>query len=709
MTHHPKLEEIVDILVNKTNVENGRLFFRVLALYKMAQMASMLRVNVNFAGTKNIPLNIYALNLAESGFSKGKSINILEDEIFNLFRKEFVNNIYPSISEDNLIGEAGELALRTGLDSAEALKEIKRTYNATAKFQYAFPMSTVEGLRSLRLRFALTKIGATCMETDEIGSVLTTPSFMDSLGLYLETYDMGKGKQKLIKTDSNPDNIHPVPSNLLMFGTPTKLLDGDGTEEKFIELLETGYARRLMFGYVKNFEKAKGITAEEMYRQLTDKRTELDIETLAKEFEALADKSNYNKTINCPEPVAVKILEYQIACESRASDMKEHESIRKAEMQHRYWKVLKTAGIFTFVDGLDDITEDIVDNAITLVEESGEAFMSMMNRDKPYVRLAKYVADINRKITQVELVEDLPFYKGSESSRKEIMNLAIAYGYQNGIIIKKTFTDGVEFIHGTKLEETKDDNIICAYSKDITRDFKKPAKATWKELYKLVTKEGLHYTAHAFKDEYRNSENAIPGFNLLILDIDHGLEIEAFKSIMSKYQFLLATTKRHTPENHRYRVIMPMTHKLDMNPEEYKAFMQNVASWLPFEIDEQALDIARKWESYPGEYFYNEGMKFNCMDFIPNTKKSDELRTKLEQLGNLDALQKWFVMNIGDGSRNNMLLRYAMALLDRGIPSEQIMYSVQMLNSELQNPLDEKEIQGTILKTVIKEELKRQG
>jgi len=709
MAHHNKLEEIVDILVNKTNVENGRLFFRVLTLYKIAQMATMLRVNIDFAGSKKIPLNVYALNLAESGFSKGKSMNILEDEIFHLFRKEFINNVYPSISEANLMGEAAEVATRLSIDPSDALKQVKKTFDNTAKFQYSFPLSTVEGLRSLRLRFAMAGIGATCMETDEIGSVLTTQAFMDSLALYLETYDMGKGKQKLIKTDSNPESIHPVPANLLMFGTPTKLLDGGVTEEKFVELLETGYARRLLFGYVKNFEKNRAVTAEELYRKMTDKLTEANIDALAKEFEALADKSNYNKTIITPEQVAIKLLDYQISCESRASDMKDHETIRKTEMQHRYWKALKIAGLYAFIDDTIELTEEHIDNAIEIVEESGSAFVNMMNREKAHVRLANYVADKECKLTQVDLIEDLPFYRGSESARRDMMNLAISYGYQKGIIIKRTYSDGIEFYQGTKLEETKDDNLIVSISKDITEGFTLAPKANWSEFYRLTTSKGRHYSAHDFKGGYRNSDNAIPGFNLLILDVDHGMNIETFKSVMSKYQFLVSTTKRHTPENNRYRVIIPMTHKLKFTPEEYKQFMNNVAEWLPFEVDSQTFDIARKWETFPGEYYYNSGEKFNCMDFIPNTKKSDEVKKKIEEFGSLDPLQRWFVMNIGDGSRNNMLLRYAMSLLDRGYDSETIMHNVDALNSQLSNPLEKLEIQSTIYKTIIREEIKRQS
>ena len=34
------------------------------------------------------------------------------------------------------------------------------------------------------------------------------------------------------------------------------------------------------------------------------------------------------------------------------------------------------------------------------------------------------------------------------------MNLAIAYGYQNHMIIRKSYQDGIEFVEGEKLQET---------------------------------------------------------------------------------------------------------------------------------------------------------------------------------------------------------------------------------------------------------------
>lgn len=690
-------EELVDILVSKTGV-NDRLFFEILLAYKFAQISTMMRCGVKSAlSTQPIPTNVYALNLAESGFSKGKSVNILEDDVFNKFRAKYTTETYQKKEDLNVALEADDLSLKLGIDVTEAYKIVKKQIDATAKFKFAFPLSTIEGLRSLRLRFGMAKAGSTCMEADEIGSVLTDQSMLESLGLSLETYDMGKGKQKLTKTESTMENLNAVPSNMLLFGTPIKLLDGDKTEKAFMELLETGYARRFLFGYVKNFNINEGLTAEELYEQLVNPMADMSLVKYSNYFAELADDMFFGLNLPMSKDVELKLLTYRIACESNAKDFKDHQSIEKAEMNHRYWKALKLAGAYAFVNRHTEVTEKDIDDAIELVEKSGLAFKDMLNRDQAYVRLAKYVADVGRKITQVELVENLPFYKGNESQKKDLFNLATAYGYQNGIIIKKTYADGVEFIEGTKLEKTNTDKVIVSYSKDIATGFKQ-VEAKFDELHKLTTKDGMHYCNHGFKDGYRSTDNALEPFNLLMLDVDTGLTIETCKSLLKDYKFLISTTKRHTDTHNRFRIIFPLSHTLRLNPDDYKQFMKNIFQWLPFETDEQTSDIARKWQSHNGEHFYNEGQLFDAMMFIPSTKKQAETKDRLEQFGNLDSLQKWFVMNMpSEGGRNNLMLRYAMALLDKGLSSDDIRYNINDLNSKLEKPLPNQEIDQGII------------
>ena len=73
----------------------------------------------------------------------------------------------------------------------------------------------------------------------------------------------------------------------------------------------------------------------------------------------------------------------------------------------------------------------------------------------------------------------------------------------------------------------------------------------------------------------------------------------------------------------------------------------------------------------------------------------------------MDNLERWVINNIGDGNRNNMLLRYAMILLDGGFGFEDIRSRVIQLNDKIADKLDESEIMATIMISVGKALAKR--
>ena len=115
--------------------------------------------------------------------------------------------------------------------------------------------------------------------------------------------------------------------------------------------------------------------------------------------------------------------------------LKMHEDIKKAELSHRYYKALKLAGAYAFVEGSKDINQIHLDAAIQLVEDSGKHFNRIINKEGSYARLARYIADVGKELTQVDLLEELPFYRGAESQKKDMLSLAVAWGYKNNIII----------------------------------------------------------------------------------------------------------------------------------------------------------------------------------------------------------------------------------------------------------------------------------
>jgi len=489
-----------------------------------------------------------------------------------------------------------------------------------------------------------------------------------------------------------------------MFGTPTKLLDGGRVEEEFKQFLETGYARRLLFGYTVANHRTKYASAEERYAQMVDINLATDVHTIQTTFTNFA-KRPFNPILQMSKENSIYLIEYQMKCEEAADDFKDHMALHKAEMSHRHYKALKLAGAYAFADNSTELTKEHLDYAISVVEDSGEAFHLLMRKQGPYERLAHYLADCDNEVTQHELIEELPFYKGSETQRKDLMTLAMSFGYKNNIIIKKRSIDDIEFFIGETLIETDLDSLTTAISTDIAHDYQVD-HPPFDKLHKLTTAKGYHYTAHGFVNGHRKSENAIPGFDLLILDCDGDISISTVKILLEDYAFLISTTKRHTPEINRFRLILPISHRLKLSSNEYSRFMVNVFEWLPFPVDEAAKDIARKWASHPGHYEYNQGTVIDATMFIPETKRSDETRAQVSAVG-VGNIERWFKTHTSKGNRANHLYRYGMVMVDAEMQLGEIVEKLLSFNNSLDVPLPEDQFMDSTIKSISKELTKR--
>ena len=99
--HHPAIDEITEVLCNRTqNTDKG--FFRTEVAYFLAKIASNMRATVITKDRGHLPVNLYALALASSGFGKGHSMNIMESDLLIGFKKRFMEETMPIISEKHL-------------------------------------------------------------------------------------------------------------------------------------------------------------------------------------------------------------------------------------------------------------------------------------------------------------------------------------------------------------------------------------------------------------------------------------------------------------------------------------------------------------------------------------------------------------------------------------------------------------------------------
>lgn len=690
--------EIVEILQKKMTSKNVG-FFSNLVAYKMSQLATNMNATVSYVGGEKIPVNTYCLNLANSGFSKGKSLKFLEANIFQGFKEGFTTGTFINRSRLIVEAKADVNALTSGKDTDYEETKLWKTITDLPKYIYTFGSGTTpEGLKGLMTALSIRESGAVSIEIDEIGSNIS--SNKDVLDTLLESYDGGMVKNKLKKTESNDEIANPVPTNLMAFGTPSKLFDGGVSEDQLMSFLDTGYARRFLFGYVN--ENMEVMDANAKMLSLMDKTVDKRADEINEEFKLLADTGIHSQDAVLNDEANVKLFEYEEQCLKLAEKMKSYEDIQKTEMSHRYFKVLKLAGVYAFTERSKVVTKEMVEDAIELVELSGEAFSKMMSREKNYVRLAKYIAEQgDNPVTLADLTHDLAgFFKGSESNKREMLTLAKSWSASNDIIIKESINGDIQYFTGETIKGTDLNGMIVSVSTELASGYV-PHLAKWENFHKLCSTD-MNFCTHHFKDNYRDEAHLKPETNMLVLDIDDGVSIKMAMKLMEDYEFLLYTTKRHSETHNRFRMILPLSKTLKLNAQDHKDFYLNVFDALPFEVDEQTADGPRKWQTYKDStHFSNKGKMFDPMPYIQNTAKSKEFKTKIDSFGtDVSRLERHIMMNTE--GRNNALLKLAMVHVERGLDHDTIYQLISSTNAKFSDPVSEKELLSTVMVTVSK-------
>ena len=705
VTYAPVIEEITDVLCNKTqNVDKG--FYRVEVAYFLAKMASSMRASIKTKDRGVVPVNVYALTLASSGYGKGHSVNIMENEFIKGFRRKFLEETMPEVARQHMDKIAQERAIKNNTDESIERDIIETEYKKLGSYPFTFDSGTSPAVKQLRDKLLIAAAGSINLQIDEIGSNLINNT--EVLNVFLELFDQGLVKQKLIKNTvdntRNEEREGGTPTNMLLFGTPAKLLDGGETEDTFYSFLDTGYARRCLFAIGKTNKRAiYTMTPEQIFAKLTDPSNSSTVFKWAQKFTQLADLSHYNFQMGISDATSVELIGYKRDCEIAADELPEHEEIQKAELSHRYFKALKLAGALAFVDESPEVTLKHLHQAIKLVEDSGKSFESILTREKPYMKLAKYIASTNNEVTHADLTEALPYYKSSTNSRNEMMGLAVAWGYKNHIIIKKSFVDGIEFFKGETLKPIDFDKILLSWSTDFAFNYQ-TEKAPWDKLDTLLLGSNLNWCNHGFVNGHRCNECTIPEFNIIVIDVDGTATLKATQELFKDYKYIIYTTKSHGKDGQdRFRLILPLNYTLEFNNDDYKEFMNNIIKWLPFKIDETSNQASKKWLSNDkGQIFKNDGECLDALKFIPRTSRNEQFEKDYSKIESMDNLERWFASRMVPGNRNNMMYKYAMALVDSGMDYNTVAEKVKRFNKQSGCNLAAEELNSSILTSIAK-------
>lgn len=719
--YHPLSESLVDVMSAKTQNPN-RGFFRTLVPYYWSLVAAAMHVKIEGFGDGKIPINYYGINLAPSGTGKGVSLGVMEREVLKGFKERFLSETFIETAKKNINIIAAKRAVRNGTDQKAELELVSKEFARLGAPLLWFDSATTPAIKQFRHKILLAGCGAVNFCIDEIGANLLGQ--LEPLMLYLELYDHGTSKEKLIKSTKDDQRAEIIegatPTNLLMFGTQSKLLDGAKTESEFMAMLDMGYARRCFVGYVPNTTRKQGVTADDLYQQMTSVQTSSSIASLSNHLARLADPANVGTSVYIDEAEAKMILQYRLDCEKRGEQYtKDSDSVRKVEMDNRFFKTLKLAGAYAFIDGSPTILKEHVEYAIRLAEDSGAAFNILMTPERPYVKFAKHLAESSDiEFTLPDLEEDLAYFRGGRNQKDELIAMATAWGYKNAVIISKRFDQGILLIKGETLQKTTLNEMIISYSSDIATGYCSQ-RITWDNLKSLIAMKDMHYINHNLMPkngitdinhpEYiggvRSHENIIAGFNFIAIDVDSGLSLSMAQLLLRDYKYLMYTTKRHQIAGlgDRYRIIMPLNYELKLSDDDFKEFMNNLASFLPIPMDKQTFQPARKWSTTNNcQIFENDGILLDVMPHLPRTSKEEERKAFLKQYENLDNLERWFIDHTGSGNRNNQLYNYAAMLHQAGFDISDITSKTMSLNKKLPEPIPEAELMRTVVASVAK-------
>lgn len=701
--HHPFISEVGAALAAKTNNPDPAMF-RLMSAWHLVKAVSNMHGMVKSAVGSPMPVNMYGICLAPSGAGKGHAMSTLEQGIFGGYYAG-LNSKIEEAEHDAINKMSANYVSDKGLDEALARAKAERDVSELGAFVETFDSGTAPAIKQLRAKIQQLGFGALNLQIDEIGSNLTSSE--EALTTFLELYDLGQIKQKVTKVTKEStrtlDMRTPTPANLLMFGTPSKLFDGHNTEKLFIDLVTAGYARRSFFSWQASRKGIRAISQDEAFQKAVALLTALDASPwIAKVRQIL--QTERGKIYVLSDRADKQLFAYRIYCEQRSEEYPEHQEDVRAEMMHRHIKTMKVAAALTAVERLPVVLVRHINHAIALAEESGKAFQKMLSRDKAYIRLAKYITSNKNRVTQADLVTALPFYTGSQSARNDMMSLATSWAYSHDKLIKKEYADGIEFFSGDSLEQTNLEEIPVSYSSHMADNYTNSSPA-WDKLPKLLLANDMHFTNHWLAAGehgmgHRSEANIVEGCNFVVLDVDGTASLPLARSVLEDFRYYIYTTKSHKDDDHHYRIVLPLSHKVCLNRDTFQNFMRNIYNWLPFEVDVATKDRCRKWASHPGTLEENEGVLLDATQFIPNTLRQEKLSLATEGLKNLPALERWFALQMSAGNRNNMLARFAFVLVDNDLSLSEIETRVISLNNSQSDKLSMAEIQQTVLRSV---------
>ena len=252
-------------------------------------------------------------------------------------------------------------------------------------------------------------------------------------------------------------------------------------------------------------------------------------------------------------------------------------------------------------------------------------------------------------------------------------------------------------------------------------DFK-PLEMNWEQLHKLVISEKAQSFTTAHFDPtakaphgHRTAKHYKEGANLIAFDIDDGMTIAEAQQMLSKFTYLIYTSKSHNTEKYefrdRFRILIPTKNTFYVTPDQHKQLYINIEEFLGINNNDiQTRNTSRLWYTNPiAKIFDNEGEMLDVTFLLPNTDKSEDYIPKMQAVnaqygGDSDdessrrmvGMIKWALQNATEGQRNTTLFNLGKFAKDIGVEPG---HHVVTVNNMINNPLPDSDI-AQILRSI---------
>lgn len=668
--------------------------------------ASQFRKPIVYDGNR-IPINSIAFLFSYSGSGKDTTKTAICDKIFG-----------------ESFSYIGSMLKIQNEEQAELKMQVEGAKNS-AKFIKPIPpleigISTPEGLLKSIENLNEFNFGSLNLISSEFMSEFATnaanmPNLLSHLA---ELYDVGKKTSKQLKDKTNEVREIKETAVSALFISSFDLLQDIAVKRRLTSEFKTKFARRSSVTFNRDKEQAKKITDLSAF-------VKSRLETQQKDNEDLSSYSEYfrNLTINMLQDTRLELnidLEaqellviYKEYCAELGQTFDNIDNLFvDLNVTNRFFQALKLAGALSLVNQEQSITKKCLVSAINTIEMINEDYPKFQNelnkdafeiimdychmKDEAEIEIPVYILknanlisaktirnDLSSIIQLANSKDELGVYETDDNCMKLRFKKIIKTNGKYGISWKKNT--------GSKEQRAKS----CA-------DGFKYTMVEFNRLEKML-KQDITYSAFEYKDGKRSADTLIPTCNLLVYDVDKSDEtIDEVHSMLRDIKHIISTTSdRNNP--YKFRIILALDSFMEINSKIWAKVVAQIArDYLP-RINYDALGQSQISFAYKDSIVYmNEnGESIKIKDYVNNVREGKLLvdltpKAKTDMRKDIYATFHYAYDQIGEGSRNKILVRAINDGYDLEFKFEELRELIIDMNSKYLPPLDEKSLNNVL-------------